>query len=148
MVDHLGGPLEVGRFDGRHQEVRQRLRDKLESLAEPANVHLELGGVGSTRFGTRWQLRPEPPSSDDVVAVWGDLVRWAIDTFGPRRYMSESNYPVDGETVAYDVLWNAFKKMASPYSYAERAELFAGTARRVYRLPSPYTRTSAIRLAR
>jgi predicted TIM-barrel fold metal-dependent hydrolase len=146
VVDHLGGPLGVGRFDGRDHEVRQHLRDELEGLAELANVYLKLGGVGMIRFGSRWQLRPQPPASDDVVAVWSDLVRWAIDTFGPGRCMFESNYPVDGETVGYGVLWNAFKKMASPYNPTEKADLFAATARRVYRLPAPYTRTSAMRL--
>ena len=87
-----------------------------------------------TRFGTGWERGDRPPSSDEVVARWGDLIRWTIDTFGPDRCLFESNYPVDGETVGYTVLWNAFKKLSSGYSPSERAQLFAGTARRVYRL--------------
>jgi hypothetical protein len=35
---------------------------------------------------------------------------------------------------AYPVLWNAFKRLASGASEAEKAALFAGTAARVYRL--------------
>jgi len=31
-------------------------------------------------------------------------------------------------------VWNAFKKIAAGFSDAERAAMFAGTARRVYRL--------------
>jgi hypothetical protein len=32
------------------------------------------------------------------------------------------------------VLWNAFQKMAAPYSDDEQDALFSGVARRVYRL--------------
>jgi predicted TIM-barrel fold metal-dependent hydrolase len=48
--------------------------------------------------------------------------------------MFESNYPVDGESCSYVVLWNAFKKVSAGYTATERAALFAGTARRFYRL--------------
>jgi predicted TIM-barrel fold metal-dependent hydrolase len=36
--------------------------------------------------------------------------------------------------VAYATLWNAFKRIAAGASAAEKADLFSGTARRVYRL--------------
>ena len=35
---------------------------------------------------------------------------------------------------SYPVLWNAFKRLASGASAAERAALFSGTAARLYRL--------------
>lgn len=57
-----------------------------------------------------------------------------------------TNHPVDGDTVGHRVLWNASKKMVGPSRGSKRAELYAGTACRVYRLPAPYTRTSAERL--
>ena len=34
----------------------------------------------------------------------------------------------------YAALWNAFKRIAAGYSAAEKAELFAGTAAKFYRL--------------
>jgi L-fuconolactonase len=61
-------------------------------------------------------------------------LRFCLETFGPSRCMFESNFPVDGETTSYAVLWNAFKKVSIGYSTSERADLFAGTARRIYRL--------------
>ncbi|MEM9566639.1 MAG: amidohydrolase family protein [Actinomycetota bacterium] len=134
VVNHLGGPLGVGRHAGRMKEVHSELRAGLEPLAAIDNVVMKVGGVGMTRFGTGWEERDLPPTSDEVVAVWGDLLRWTIDAFGPDRCLFESNFPVDGETVSYVVLWNAFKKVSSGYSPSERADLFAGTARRVYRL--------------
>ena len=134
VVNHLGGPLGIGRHAGRWDQVHAELRQGLGPLADHPNVVMKLGGVGMTRFGTGWERGDRPPNSDEVVARWGDLIRWTIDTFGPDRCLFESNYPVDGETVGYTVLWNAFKKMSMGYSSTERAQLFAGTARRVYRL--------------
>ena len=45
-----------------------------------------------------------------------------------------SNYPVDRASCSYVVLWNGFKRMVADASEAEKSALFAGTARRVYRL--------------
>lgn len=134
IVNHLGGPLGTGGYSSRRSEVHRLLRTSLTELATVDNVWLKLGGIGMTRFGMTWHHNEMPPSSDDVAQEWGDLIRFAIDTFGPQRCLFESNYPVDGETVGYGVLWNAFKKMSADYSESERADLFAGTARRVYRL--------------
>ncbi len=137
IVNHLGGPLGTGRFAGRWDEVHGELRRGLEPLVDCDNVVVKLGGVGMTRFGTGWEDGERPPTSDTVAEVWGGLIHWTIDRFGPSRCLFESNFPVDGETVDYVVLWNAFKKLTTGYTAAERADLFAGTARRVYRLDPP-----------
>ncbi len=134
VVNHLGGPLGVGKWAPQRAEVLATLRQGLTTLAGFPNVVLKLGGIGMTRLGAVENADGSPPSSDQLVAEWGDLLRFAIDTFGPDRCLFESNYPVDGETTPYVVLWNAFKKVSAGYSAAERAALFAGTSRRVYRL--------------
>ena len=134
VVNHVGGPLGVGRYEGRRGEVLDQLRAGLAPLVDRSNVVVKLGGIGMSRFGTDWLPDGRPPTSDEVVAAWGDTLRWIIDAFGPSRCLFESNYPVDGETTGYTVLWNAFKKVSAPYGPAERAQLLAGTARRVYRL--------------
>jgi predicted TIM-barrel fold metal-dependent hydrolase len=48
--------------------------------------------------------------------------------------MFESNFPVDKQSCSYTALWNAFKRIAARYSIDEKAALFSGTAKRVYRL--------------
>jgi L-fuconolactonase len=48
--------------------------------------------------------------------------------------MFESNFPPDGVSSSYAVLWNAFKLLAAGYSPEDKAKLFSGTAKRVYRL--------------
>jgi predicted TIM-barrel fold metal-dependent hydrolase len=48
--------------------------------------------------------------------------------------MFESNFPVEKCALSYTVLWNAFKKMAAPYTEAEKDSLFRRTATDFYRL--------------
>ena len=48
--------------------------------------------------------------------------------------MLESNFPVDKGSYSYPVFWNACKRLTKSLSSTERADLFAGTAARFYRL--------------
>ena len=134
VLNHLGAPLGIGPYENRRAEVLAAWRPPMSQLAALDNVVLKVGGIGMKRYGLGFERWERPPGSDDLVAAWGDEMRWCIDAFGPDRCMFESNFPVDAESCNYVVLWNAFKKVSTGYSEAERAALFAGTARRVYRL--------------
>ena len=134
VLNHLGVPLNVGPY---HRDaVRPEWRSGMSQLAGCPNTAVKLGGIGmdSYLFRTGWSSRARPPGSDDVVAWWGDDIRWCIDTFGPSRCMFESNYPVDRDAIGYTVSWNGFQKIAADYTDDEQDELFSGTAARVYRL--------------
>jgi predicted TIM-barrel fold metal-dependent hydrolase len=48
--------------------------------------------------------------------------------------MFESNFPVEKMGTGYAQLWNAFKRIAAGASASEKLSLFAGTARKAYRL--------------
>jgi L-fuconolactonase len=48
--------------------------------------------------------------------------------------MFETNFPVDNGVTTYKILWNAFKRLAAPYSDEERAALLRRAAAGVYRL--------------
>ena len=61
-------------------------------------------------------------------------VETCIEAFGARRCMFESNFPPDKEGFSYPVYWNACKLLTRGASGTERADLFAGTAARFYRL--------------
>ena len=106
----------------------------MRDLSSCANVNLKLGGIGMPLFGLGWHKRQDGASSDDLAEAWGDEIRFCIDAFGVDRCMFESNFPVDRAGCSYTVLWNAFQRIASGYSGAERAELFHDTAVRTYRL--------------
>ena len=134
VVNHLGAPLGIGPYAGRRSEVLASWWSSMAELAACPNVVLKLGGIGMPRYGAGWERLERPPTSDDLVDLWGDEIRRCIDAFGPDRCMFESNYPVDGESVGYVVLWNAFKRIAASYDRSERDALLRGTAVRTYRI--------------
>jgi len=136
VLDHLGGPLGVGPYAGRRDEILAWWKPVMAEIAACPNVFLKVGGIGMSMYGLAWHKRDTAPTSDELVAAWGDPMRFCIDAFGPDRCMFESNFPVDRRGCSYVVLWNAFKKTAAAggYSAAEKAELFRGTARRAYRI--------------
>lgn len=134
IVDHLGGPLGIGPYKDRHAEVVAYCREQLSILATLPNVQLKLGGIGMTTYGNGWHKQPTPPSSTEIAAKWGDYMRWCIDCFGPHRVMFESNFPPDRRSCGYRTLWNAYKRIAEPYSQAERDLMFHDTAVAVYKL--------------
>jgi L-fuconolactonase len=51
--------------------------------------------------------------------------------------MFESNFPPDKQSGGYTELWNAFKRIISEATAAEKAALYSGTAARVYRITRP-----------
>lgn len=134
VVNHLGAPLGIGPYGGRRAEVLAAWRPAMAALARCENVYLKVGGIGMSRYGAGFEDWPAPPTSDELLALWGDEMRWCIEEFGPAKCMFESNFPVDGESCSYGVLWNAFKKVSSGYNTTERAALFRGTARAFYRI--------------
>jgi L-fuconolactonase len=138
VLDHLGGPLGIGPYVGQRDAVREVLRPALSALAEHEQVVVKVGGIGMSLYGVGLNRLPAAPSSSHVAEVWSEDIRWCIETFGANRCMFESNFPVDRQGCSYTVLWNAFQRISDEagYSASERADLFAGTARRFYRLPA------------
>ncbi len=137
ILDHLGGPLGIGPYEGRRAEIFQQWKKDMAELARCANVVVKLGGINMAVSGFGWHKRPLPPTSDELVAATREYYLHAIDRFGPHRCMFESNFPVDKASCSYAVLWNAFKKIAAGFTDHEKAELFRGTAAKIYRLTLP-----------
>ena len=84
--------------------------------------------------GAEHHLRDCPPTSGELALRWRPYFDVCVEAFGARRCLFESNFPVDKAMYSYDVLWNAFKTLAAGASSAEKTDLFAGTASRLYRL--------------
>lgn len=137
VLDHVGGPLGIGPYEGRRDEIFPRWRQSIRELARRPNVSVKLGGLGMKICGFAFHKRPEPPSSEELAALWRPYVETCIEAFGAERAMFESNFPVDKVSCSYAVLWNAFKRLAQGASAAEKAALFRGTAMRFYRLETP-----------
>lgn len=130
VLDHFGTPLGIGPW--RRDELFPQWRKDMAELARRENVHAKLGGLAMPDNGYGWHEAARPPDSDEFVAAQKQWYLHAIDCFGPRRCMFESNFPVDRLSIGYQVLWNGFKKMAADFSEEEKQALFHDTASRVY----------------
>jgi L-fuconolactonase len=134
VLEHVGGVLLGGPYAQRREEIEAPWRRAIQELARCDNVHVKLGGLLMRRQNLYYGDRPVPPSSDELAAAFEPYFHHAIDCFSPARCMFESNMPADRDSSSPNVLWNSYKKLSRRYSAAERADLFAGTAARVYRL--------------
>jgi predicted TIM-barrel fold metal-dependent hydrolase len=134
VVNHFGGPLGIGPYRGRRDEVFGEWRASMCELAGCPNVYVKAGGLGMVVAGFDFHLRARPPSSSELAAAWAPYLHTVVEAFGAQRCMFETNAPVDKIVCSYPVLWNAFKRMAAGASAAEKAALFSETANRVYQL--------------
>ncbi len=134
ILDHFGGPIGIGPYAGKEDEVFEAWRAAIGPLAECPNVVAKLGGIVMEVNGFDWQKRPKAPSSQELMERTRRYYEHTIGIFGVERCMFESNFPVDKIAASYNVLWNSFKRLAADYSPAEKAALFHDTATRVYRL--------------
>jgi len=137
VLDHVGGPLGAGPCRGMRDEIFPWWRQAMAALAACPNVAVKLGGLGMSIGGFDFHKRERPPSSGEIAAHWGPYIETCIELFGASRCMFESNFPVDRISCSYPVLWNAYKRIAGGASATEKADLFEGVARRVYRLELP-----------
>ncbi len=134
VLDHVGGPLGIGPYAGKRDQVFTQWKNNISELAECENVSVKLGGLAMKLCGFGWHANDKPPSSEQLAAAWMPYCHFCIGKFGVKRCMFESNFPVDRLSCSYGVLWNAFKRMTETCSVDERAALFHDTAARVYRL--------------
>ncbi|HEY9219326.1 MAG TPA: amidohydrolase family protein [Phenylobacterium sp.] len=137
VLDHVGTPLGIGAYQGRREERFDIWRREMADLAACPNVSVKVGGLAMPFAGFPSFMSSPPAGSEQLADEWRPYVEATIEAFGPQRCMFESNFPVDLGSCTYDVLWNAFKRLAAGWSDAEKTALFSGTATRVYRLDLP-----------
>ena len=134
VLDHVGGPLGIGRYQGKQKEIFPGWAASIKALSGCPNVHVKLGGLGMRINGFGFEKAADPPSSEMLAKAWQPYVETCINAFGASRCMFESNFPVDKGSYSYRVFWNACKLMAKGAGKSEKADLFAGTAARFYKL--------------
>jgi predicted TIM-barrel fold metal-dependent hydrolase len=134
VLNHVGGPVAVGPYAGKRDQGFKIWRDSIKQIAGFPNTYVKLGGLGMKMPGFDFADKPEPPSSQDLANTWRPYIETCIAAFGPQRAMFESNFPVDKGSCSYQVLWNAFKRIAAGHSADEKTALFSGAAKKAYRL--------------
>jgi L-fuconolactonase len=136
VLDHAGGILGIAPHVDRNA-VFQTWRAHIRRLSAYPNLSVKIGGLGMLYAGWDFHLRATPPTSEELARRWKPYVETCIEAFGTERCMFESNFPVDKQSCGYGVLWNAFKRITSSCSKAERLSLFGATAARTYGLTQP-----------
>ncbi|MFN4014844.1 MAG: amidohydrolase family protein [Reyranella sp.] len=134
VVDHVGGPLGIGPFRGRQDEVYPDWKRRMMELAALPNVRVKLGGLAMFVNGFDFHKKPKPPGSEELAKSWAPYIQPCIEAFGVDRCMFESNFPVDKGQCSYPVLWNAFKRLTAGAGADEKTALYSGTAMRTYGL--------------
>jgi predicted TIM-barrel fold metal-dependent hydrolase len=138
VLDHCGGPIGVGSYANRRDEIFASWKASIQEIARCPNVAVKLGGLAMRLLGYDFHERPLPPSSEDAAAAWRPYIETCIEAFGPERSMFESNFPPDKGQCSYQIIFNAFKRIAAQYSEAEKTALFSKTAIDFYRLKPPH----------
>lgn len=134
ILDHVGGPIGVGRHAERRDETFAAWKRDMAAIAELPNVSVKLGALNMTFTAMDATDQPRPNSSEETARLQRDHLLTTIDLFGPERAMFESNFPVDMRAISYTLVWNSFKRVTAGFSADDKAMLFAGTAKRVYRM--------------
>lgn len=136
VLNHMGGPVGVGPYAGRSDEVFSAWRQALRRLAGCPNVYVKIGGLGMRTSGLDIFDRARRADAGELADRWRPFVETCIGIFGAGNCMFESNFPVDAQACDYRTLWATFSRIAADCDPAEQRALFGGTACRAYRLPS------------
>ena len=115
ILVHTGQPRR------RDAEGLQEWRRGMRALAEAPNVSAKISGLGM--FDRAWTVESLRPFVLETIGI-----------FTPGRCLFASNFPVDGMMSTYRRLWEAYDIITAAFSRDERTSLFAGNARRLYRL--------------
>ena len=135
VLDHVGGPVGVGRFAADPAAAFAQWKADMTVLAAFPNISVKLGALNMAQTGMcPAEDAALPFTSEQVAAAQRNHVLTTIDLFGPDRCMFESNFPVDMRMISWNIIWNAFKRMSADLSPADRTALFSGAATRAYRL--------------
>ncbi|MER7925606.1 amidohydrolase family protein [Streptomyces sp. NPDC096057] len=116
VLDHLGKPpIASG-----HQEP---WATSVRALAALPNAYGKLSGLVTEADWKTWRTEDLRPYTDT-----------ALDAFGPSRLMFGSDWPVCTLAATYGQVADAARELTRALGAAERAEVFEGTATRVYGL--------------
>lgn len=115
VVNHGGLPAQ------RDAESLRLWRRAMDRVADCPNVVMKISGLGVV--GAEWSASLQRP-----------VVKALIGSFGTRRCMFASNFPVDSLVVSFDALWVGFKELTRELESTERLALFCDNAATTYAL--------------
>lgn len=133
VLNHIGGPLGVGRYADQGDWVFAEWAKGLSEVAACSNVSIKIGGFATSRIGiVNAHGRALPFSSAELADLCRPWVDHCLAEFGADRCLFGSNFPVDKVAFPLINLVNAMKILLAGHSLAEQRAFFAGNARKLY----------------
>lgn len=114
--------VHAGMLTDRTPATVGQWRDGMARLAQLPNVVVKLTGQGTFTRSL---------DQDFIAFVAQETLGW----FGPSRAMFGTNFPVEKLWTSMPALVAAWRDALAHLPPADQAEIFAGTARRIYRIP-------------
>ncbi|WP_055545065.1 amidohydrolase family protein [Streptomyces kanamyceticus] len=115
VLDHLGKPpIAAGALEPWAAALR--------TLAARPNTVGKLSGLVTEADHKTWTVDDLRPYAET-----------ALDAFGPRRLMFGSDWPVSTLAASYGEVLDVARQLTRSLDSGESAEVFGGTARRIYR---------------
>ena len=93
VLDHCGGPIGIGSYAGRREEIFPDWKASIQEIAKCQNVVVKLGGLAMCLLGYDFHLRPKPPSSEEAAAAWRPYIETCIEAFGPDPLHVREQFP-------------------------------------------------------
>lgn len=134
VLIHTGSPVGHSSYAGNETQNYANWLSSIKDLAKCPNVSIKLGGMLMHLGNYDFTKVDMPITSEQLATLWRPYLEPCIEWFGAHRCMVSSNFPVDKAGFSYRTLWNMFKRITSQLSDDEQRMIYAGTAKRVYRL--------------
>jgi L-fuconolactonase len=134
VLNFFGGPIKIGPYQGRDEEVFAQWHAGIRKLAACPNVYMKMGGLTVHTSGLNYRDAKTPPSSEQLARPWHAYVDASIAAFGADRCFFGTNFPVEKQSCSARVCWNSLKRLAASCTPEEKVALFTGTAAKLYRL--------------
>jgi L-fuconolactonase len=116
VLDHVAKPLIAG-------GVLEPWAERMMELGQRENVWCKLSGMVTEAKWDAW--------TPETLKPYLDV---AVQAFGPQRLMAGSDWPVCLVASGYKQWFDVLRTYFAPFSEAERARVFGGTAVEVYGL--------------
>ena len=133
-VGYGGAYGGVGATAAERSTIASQWKDGVEAVAAQPNTVVKLSGFLMPVIGFGFEAPDQAPSHEQLIDSIGPLVRHCIDSFGPDRCMFASNFPVDKVSTDYSTLVSAMVSLTEQDGSEAQVQIFAGTAKRFYRL--------------
>jgi predicted TIM-barrel fold metal-dependent hydrolase len=116
ILNHTGLPRDRSARELAHWRAAMKV------FAAAPNVAVKISGLGEP--GYAWSLERNERVILDTIEI-----------FGEDRCLFASNFPVDGLAGSFATIYSGFAQATEKLGLTVQAKLFAGNARRIYRLP-------------